>query len=134
MRLLALLLPFTVVGCTERLLEIRSNVPATVWIDGERRGETPHLERYTYYGTREIVLVRTGYRSYRKMLDRHAPWWQVLPCDFVTDVLIPLTFTDRETLDVKLEEEPPGAGGFAETLKRANEARDRANAATEEPK
>ena len=66
-----LALPFAV-GCTKRLLEIRSTPPAAVYIDGELRGETPHTERYVYYGTREIVLARTGYRSYRKLLDLDA--------------------------------------------------------------
>lgn len=128
------LVPLVLVGCTERLLEIRSTPPAAVYIDGELRGETPHTERYVYYGTREIVLARTGYRSYRKLLDLNAPWWQVFPFDFFTDVLIPFTFTDRETLEVELEKEPPELGGFTETLKRANEARDKASAPPDGPK
>jgi hypothetical protein len=134
MRLWALLIPLSLAGCTERLLEIRSTPPAEVWIDGEKRGETPHIEKYVFYGTREIVLVKPGYRSHRKMLDLDAPWWQVFPFDFITDVLLPFTFTDHETLDVELEKEPAEAGGFAETLKRANEARDKANAPPDEPK
>ena len=68
------------------------------------------------------------------MLDLDAPWWQVFPFDFFTDVLIPFTFTDREKLEVELEKEPEGVGGFADTLKRANEARAKAEAPVDEPK
>ena len=130
-----LVLPFVGVGCVERLLVIRSQpAGAEVWIDGEKRGETPHTEHYAYYGTREVTLVKKGYRSHRQSVDLASPWWQIFPFDLITDVLIPVTITDRVDLEVPLEKEPEGAGAFAETMKRAGEARDKANAPPEPPR
>lgn len=133
--LLVLLLPLALAGCVERLLVIRSQPSgAEVWIDGERRGETPHTEPYAFYGTREVTLVKKGYRSHRQSVQLDAPWWQVFPMDLLTDVVIPVTFTDRVDLDVALEKEPAGAGAFRETLQRAEEARAKANVPVDAPK
>ena len=129
------LLPLALAGCVERLLVIRSQpTGAEVYIDGEKRGVTPHTEKYAYYGTREVTLVKKGYRTFRQNVVLSAPWWQIFPMDLVTDVALPFTITDRVDLEVPLEKEPAGAGAFQETLRRAEEARAKANAPLEEPK
>jgi hypothetical protein len=134
-RLLLLCVPCVLAGCVERLLVIRSQpTGAEVYIDGEKRGVTPHTEKYAYYGTREVTLAKKGYRTYRQNIVLNAPWWQVFPMDLLTDVALPFTITDRVDLEVPLEKEPAGAGAFQETLKRAEEARAKANAPLEEPK
>jgi hypothetical protein len=110
------------------MLVIRSEPPgAQVVIDGEVRGETPHVERYVHYGTREVTLIKPGFRTHRKMVELDAPWWQVFPFDLLTDVVLPFTFTDKVELAVPLEKEPEAGGAFQETYQRALEAREKAN-------
>jgi len=51
----------------------------------EEIGATPVSIDFTYYGTREIALVKDGYRTvpvYRKI---PTPWYQIFPLEFVTD-------------------------------------------------
>ena len=132
---LVLFLPFVLAGCVERLISIRSEpTGADVFVDGERRGSTPHIERYSFYGGREITLVKKGYRSNRRLVELNAPWWQIFPFDLITDVVIPFTLTDRVELNIVLEKEPPAAEALGETLKHAEEAREKANLPPEAPK
>ena len=135
MRCLVLVLPLVLVGCVERLVAVRTHPPgAKVYFDGELRGETPHVERYSFYGTRELTLVKKGYKTHRQMIELNAPWWQVFPFDLFTDVVIPFTITDGIELEIPLEKEPPAAQALGETLKRAAEAREKANLPPDAPR
>jgi hypothetical protein len=135
LRFVIALIPLLVAGCVERSLVIRSDPPgAEVYIDGERKGMTPHTEKYVWYGTREVTLVKSDYRSHREMVELHAPWWQVFPFDLITDVVLPLTLTDKVELDIKLHKEPPKARGMDETLERANEAREKSRRPVDAPR
>lgn len=130
-----LLLPSMLAGCVERLLTIRSSpAGAQVFIDGELRGETPHVERYSFYGTREVTLVKKGFRTHRKMVELAGPWWQIFPFDLFTDVLLPFTITDGVELDIALEKEPEGPAALKDVLKRAAEAREKANLPLDAPR
>lgn len=132
---LVLLIPLVLSGCVERLISIRSEPSgAGVYIDGQLRGTTPHVERYSYYGGRDVTLVKKGYRSHRQLVELDAPWWQVFPFDLLTDVVIPVTITDRVELDVVLEKEPPAAEALGDTLKRANEAREKSRLPADAPR
>ena len=134
MRFLVLLLPVALTGCVERMLEIRSEPSqAEVYRDGERLGQTPLVMNYEHYGTREITLVKEGYRSHRQLVELNSPWWQIFPFDLITDVVLPFTFTDRVELVVTLEKQPPLKEAIQETLKRAEEARKKASAPEESP-
>ena len=116
------------------MLEIRSEpAQAEVLVDGQRLGQTPLVMNYEHYGTREITLVKEGYRSHRRLVELNSPWWQVFPFDLITDVLLPFTFTDRVELVVKMEKEPPLAEAIQETLKRAEEARKKASPPDDSP-
>ncbi|HEY3226250.1 MAG TPA: PEGA domain-containing protein [Planctomycetota bacterium] len=136
---LALLASLGLAGCVDRLIEIRSDPPgADVYLDGERVGVTqpgkPLEVAYAFYGTRELILTKKGYRSHRRYLSLSSPWWQVFPFDFLTDVVLPFTLTDRTDVQVVLEKESQGQEVIDETLKRAGEARDKANPPPEAPK
>lgn len=131
----ALLLPIALAGCVDRIVSIRSNPPgAEVYLDGELRGTTPHDEHYSYYGTRDLTLVKSGYRSHRRKIGLNSPWWQIFPFDLVTDVLLPFTITDHVEVAVELEKEPPPGDAIGETLKRAEEAREKASAPADAPR
>ena len=114
---------------------IRSEPPgADLFIDGERVGVTPHVQKYVWYGTREVTVVMRGYRSERQMVALNAPWWQIFPFDLVTDVLLPVTLTDKLDVLVTLRKEKDESGALDETLERATEAKRKAALPPDAPK
>ncbi len=72
----------------QRRMTIVSNPPgATAYVDGVEIGKTPVSHDFTYYGTREIKLVREGYKTLTLLQPMSTPWYQVPPLDFFSDNL-----------------------------------------------
>ncbi|HLG42524.1 MAG TPA: PEGA domain-containing protein [Planctomycetota bacterium] len=108
-------------GCVERLLAIRSDPPdAEVTLDGKGVGRTPVDIPFEWYGGREIIVRKAGFKTVHTIEHVGAPWYQIFPFDFFTDVLLPFTIRDVREFDYKLEKEsepvPP-----ATLRERANE-------------
>jgi hypothetical protein len=113
-------------GCVERLLAIHSDPPgAVVYVDGEKVGTTPCEIHYVWYGTRLVVLELRGFSLVRKEVVLDAPWWQITPIDFITDVVIPITIRDRTSVSYTLEPAPVSPEEKDAVLERANELRQR---------
>jgi len=113
-------------GCVERLLAIQSDPPgAAAYLDGEKVGTTPCEVAYTWYGTRVLVLELRGYSLVRKEIVLNPPWWQILPLDFITDVLIPMTLRDRYSVTYTLDPAPVSPEEVDAVLERAEELRKR---------
>jgi hypothetical protein len=94
-------------GCVERTLTINSDPDgAAVWVDGKDVGKTPVDVPFSWYGTREIVVEKDGYETVEKKETIDPPWWQYPVVDFMTDVLIPVTFTDKREFNYELESSP----------------------------
>jgi hypothetical protein len=75
-------------GCMQRRMTIVSNPPgATAYVDGVEIGKTPVSHDFTYYGTREIRLVRDGYKTLTLLQPMSTPWYQMPPLDFFSDNL-----------------------------------------------
>ncbi len=112
-------------GCVERRLIVRSDPGlARVFVDGEPHGETPAVVPFTYYGTREVVVRAADHRTVRVPARLSPPWWQLMPLDFVTEVLIPWRIVDEHVVDVKLERAPRTSDAEVDALKaRAEERR-----------
>ena len=73
-------------GCMHRRMTIRSDPPgALVLVDGEEIGTTPVGYDYTYYGTRNITLIKDGYQTLTTPVTLNPPWYQVPPLDFFSD-------------------------------------------------
>lgn len=90
-------------GCMHRRLTIRSDPPgAAVMVDGEEVGYTPASIDYTYYGTREITLMKDGYRTFKAPLKLATPWYQVFPLEFVTDNFALTKINDRREVTYTL--------------------------------
>jgi hypothetical protein len=107
MRGAALLSLLLLTGCVERVLAIRSDPPgAEVTLDGKEVGRTPVDVAFDWYGGREIILRKPGYASILVIEEIGAPWYQIFPFDFVTDVLVPFKIRDARLLEYKLEREP----------------------------
>ena len=125
-RLAPLLLLPLLTGCVDRLISLKSDPPqAEVFLDGEPVGATPMEIPYVWYGTREIVLVKRGYESARQEVVLNAPWWQVFPFDFITDVLLPVTLTDRTEVEIKLVPALTDRKDMDSILERARKAREK---------
>ena len=90
-------------GCVSRRLTIRSNPPgAHVYIDNYEIGSTPCSTDFTYYGTRQIRLIKDGYETLTVDQPIPAPWYQIPPIDFVTENLIPRKMRDERTLSYNM--------------------------------
>jgi hypothetical protein len=90
-------------GCVRRRLLVRSNPPgATVYVDNQPIGTTPCATSFTYYGTREIRLVKAGYETLTINQPIPAPWYQIPPIDFVSENLVPTEVQDFRTVSFNL--------------------------------
>ena len=108
-----------------RRLTIRSDPPgALVRLEGEDIGYTPVSIDYTYYGTREITLLKDGYETRTVMQPISAPWYQVLPFEFVSDNLALTKINDRRDITYTLQ--PQRMVPTQEVLDRANGLRSEA--------
>jgi hypothetical protein len=126
MRVVALAAAALLGGCVERIISVRSEPPgATVYVDGEEAGLTPCDVKYVWYGTREIALEMKGRRTVRERVPLDPPWWQVFPLDFLTDVVIPFTITDRLELAYTLAPAGLTAPEIEEVRRNAAELREK---------
>ena len=104
-------------------MTIRTNPPgAIVYVDGYEIGTTPVSTNFTYYGKRQIRLVRDGYETQTVMQTVPPPWYQVPPLDFVAENLIPGEIRDQRTFSYQLTPQrvvpPEELLGRAEDLRR----------------
>lgn len=87
-------------------MTFRTNPPgAMVYVDKQPIGLTPVSTSFTYYGTRNVEIVRDGYRTEKFLRKIHAPWYQIPPLDFVSDTLWPYEVRDERIIDVQLSPE-----------------------------
>jgi len=102
--LLIALFSTTLPGCVHRRLTIRSDPPgALVLLDGEEVGYTPYSGDFTYYGTREITLIKNGYETLTTLQTVPAPWYQHPPFDLIADNLLPGKVTNRHDFTYGLQ-------------------------------
>lgn len=94
----------TSIGCVSRRITIQSDpAGALVYMDGEELGYTPVSTDITYYGTREITLVKDDFETLTVQQKVRTPWYQVPPLDFVSDNLWPFRVTDRNNYFYRLQ-------------------------------
>jgi len=92
------------VGCVHRRVTINSYPSgALVKVDGKDIGYTPASFDYTWYGTREVQLLRDGYETHTEMVEIPAPWYQKFPLDFVSDNFLGRHITDHRQFSFQLE-------------------------------
>lgn len=127
-RLLAVLcLVMAAAGCVQRRMMIRSNPPgALVYVDDYEIGTTPIATNFTYYGTREIRLVKDGYETLTVMQEVPPPWYQIPPLDFFSENLVPGEIRDVQTFTYQLR--PQTIVPTEQLLGRAESFRNQAQA------
>lgn len=117
------------VGCVRRRLTIRSNPPgALVYVDNQHIGFTPCSVDFTYYGTREIRLIKSGFETLTINQPIPTPWYQVPPFDFVSDNLVPAKIRDNRTVTYNLQ--PQLMMPVEEIIGRGHELRTRTQTGT----
>jgi PEGA domain len=90
-------------GCVRRRLTVRTTPPgASVYVDNQYIGTSPTATATTFYGTREIQVVREGYRTERILRRFNLPWYQLPPIDFISDTLWPKKIRDERIVDITL--------------------------------
>ncbi|MEX2306946.1 MAG: PEGA domain-containing protein [Pirellulales bacterium] len=120
--LLIMLMLLSATGCVRRRLNVRTNPPgALVYVDNQQIGTTPCSVDFTYYGTREIRLVKPGYETLTLNQPIPAPWYQVPPLDFVSENLVPTKIRDNRTVTYNLA--PQLIVPTPQLLDRANQLR-----------
>jgi hypothetical protein len=99
---LVLLLTFSP-GCIRRRLTVRTQpAGAAVYVDKQYIGNSPTATSVTYYGTREIEVVRDGYRTEKVLRRFNPPWYQLPPIDFLSETLWPGKIRDERIVDITM--------------------------------
>ncbi len=112
-------------GCVHRRVTINSNPQgALVRIDGEEIGFTPASVDFTWYGTREVQLLKDGFETETRLVDISAPWYQKFPLDFISDNFLGHHTTDRHRYDVQLR--PKQQANSGNVIERGNALRSEA--------
>jgi hypothetical protein len=105
-----------------RRLNVNSNPQgALVYVDNQQIGTTPCSVDFTYYGTREIRLIKAGFETLTVNQPIPAPWYQYTPIDFVAENLMTMKVRDNRSVNYNLAPQlivPP-----QELIGRANQLR-----------
>lgn len=76
---------------------------ATVLVDNKFIGATPADSHFTYYGAREITLVKDGYETLKVRQDVKTPWYEFIGLDFFTENVYPCHIEDVRRFHYTLE-------------------------------
>lgn len=119
-------------GCVRRRLTVRSApAGATVYVDKEPIGETPVSVPFTYYGTREIRLVKDNFETLTVKQTFNPPWYQYPVIEFFSENLWPWEIRDERQVDFQMI--PQQIVPTERLLERGQELRDAAAAGTVTP-
>ena len=95
-------------GCVHRRVTINSNPQgALVRLDGKDIGYTPASIDYTWYGTREVELLKDGYETKKQLVRISPPWYQRFPLDFFSDNLLGTHVRDHRRFDLQMQPKQP---------------------------
>jgi hypothetical protein len=120
--LLVAILVLTPGGCVRRRLNVHSNPPgALVYVDNQQIGNTPCSVDFTYYGTREIRLVKPGFETLTVNQPIPTPWYEIPPLDFFSENLAMTKIRDNRTVSFNLA--PQLIVPNEQLLDRANQLR-----------
>ncbi len=113
-------------GCVYRRIIVRSDPPgARVILDGQEVGNTPVGIPFTWYGTRQMTLVKPGYETHTELVKIPSPWYQVFPLDFVSDNFLPGHVADRHEISRQLS--PQAVAPLDQLEERAESLRSEAH-------
>jgi hypothetical protein len=103
-------------------LAVQSNPSgALVYVDNQQIGTTPCSVDFTYYGTREIRIIKPGFETLTVNQPIPMPWYQYPPIDFISENLVATKIRDNRTVTYNLS--PAVIVPTNELLDRANQLR-----------
>lgn len=116
-------------GCVRRTMTFNTDPQgALVYLNDAEVGRTPVSVDFTYYGDYDIVYRKEGYQTVSTNHRIKAPWYQVFPLDFVSEVFIPTEFHDQHDIPVE-QLEPEIEPDLDALVARAREMRKRSTLA-----
>lgn len=119
---LAALVASVSVGCVERRMTIRTEPPnALVVLDGQEIGHSPVSVPFTYYGERQIRLVKDGFETKTVNQTISTPWYEYFPIDFVSEVIVPWRIRDERQYTYALD--PAAMVSTDQLMRRAAQLR-----------
>lgn len=123
LRVLAVAMPFMLVGCIERTISINTEPQgATVHLNDQEIGQSPVRVPFTWYGDYDIIIRKKGYKTLQTNHRIKTPWYQYPVIDLFTECFIPFTIHDDHELGPFVLE-PFEAPGKQDLLKRSDELR-----------
>ncbi len=123
--LIGMALSLLQVGCVHRRMTVVSDPPeALVRVDGQDIGYTPASVDFTYYGTREVQLLKDGYETQTQLVNIPAPWYQRFPLDFFSDNFLGTHTTDQRQYFFRLQ--PRRTDQAADVIERGRALRSEA--------
>lgn len=118
--LTALLMLALPTGCVHRRLTVTSDPPgALVRVDGQDIGYSPASIDFTWYGTREIQLLKDGYETQTRLVDINPPWYQRFPLDFISDNFLGTHISDRHPYFFRMQPKEPDVSSDVVTRGRS---------------
>jgi len=99
-------------------------------------GATPYHHSFDDYGSRRVTLYRSGYRTASEIVKLSPPWYAHFQLDFISEVLIPVGWSDRHEFHFKLEPDigPSVEPDIGPVLERAQRLRHAGPEGPEPPK
>jgi hypothetical protein len=112
-------------GCVRRTLTITTEPPqALVFLNDQEIGRTPISTDFIWYGDYDIIIRKEGFETLKTNWQIDPPWYQIMPIDFIAEVLWPAHLHDTHERHFALSQaEPPAT---EELIGRAIETRERA--------
>ena len=112
-------------GCVRRTVTITTEPPnALVFLNDQEIGRSEVTTDFLWYGDYDVVVRKEGYKTLKTHWDVKAPWYQLIPLDFFSEVLWPGHIHDAHSVHFVLEEQETPTP--EELIQRAQETRDQA--------
>jgi hypothetical protein len=107
-------------GCVERKLTINTNpAGAQVFLNDEEIGVSPVTTSFNWYGDYNITIRKQGRETLQTHRKLQAPWYDLFPFDFLTQILYPGRIVDSREWSFELA--PQKEVGRQELIKAAEQ-------------
>lgn len=120
--LLGIMIGAGLTGCVRRTLTITTAPPqALVYLNDQEVGRSELTTDFLWYGDYDVVIRKEGCQTLHTHLQLDPPWYQVVPLDFIAEVLWPRRVVDSHYAHFELV--PWKSPTHEELIERAEETR-----------
>ena len=83
-------------GCVRRTVSITTTPPnCLVFLNDQEIGRSRITNDFTWYGDNDVIIRKKGYETLKTHWEIKAPWYQLIPFDFIAEVLWPGQLLDE---------------------------------------